>query len=129
MQNVGYHTNLDGAFSAILQTAIQAGEAPKALVVISDGEIDRYSCNPVLANDIVEKWTVEYARRGLVAPKLIMWNVESRGSRFVAKSNNPNVAFVSGSSASTFKELTTLINEDAMTAMTKILTKPQFTWK
>jgi len=129
MQNVGYHTNLDGAFSAILQTAVQAGEAPKALVVISDGEIDRYSRNPVLASNIVEKWTVEYARRGLVAPKLIMWNVESRGSRFVAKSNNPNVAFVSGSSASTFKELTTLINEDAMTAMTKILTKPQFTWK
>ena len=65
----------------------------------------------------------------LVAPKLIMWNVESRGSRFVGKSINPFVSYVSGSSASTFKELTTLINEDAVTAMKKILSRPAFQWK
>ena len=129
MKHVGYNTNLDGAFKAIFETAVRAGSAPAALVVISDGEIDKFYRDPRLANDIVEKWRIEYARVGLVAPKLIMWNVESRGSRFVGKSINPFVSYVSGSSASTFKELTTLINEDAVTAMKKILSRPAFQWK
>lgn len=129
MKHVGYNTNLDGAFKAIFETAIKAGSAPAALVVISDCEIDKFYRDPRLANDIVEKWRIEYARVGLVAPKLIMWNVESRGSRFVGKSTNPFVSYVSGSSASTFKELTTLINEDAVTAMKKILSRPAFQWK
>ena len=129
MKHVGYNTNLDGAFKAIFEIAVKAGSAPAALVVISDGEIDKFYRDPRLANDIVEKWRIEYARVGLVAPKLIMWNVESRGSRFVGKSTNPFVSYVSGSSASTFKELTTLINEDAVTAMKKILSHPAFQWK
>ncbi len=65
----------------------------------------------------------------MVAPKLIMWNVESRGSRYLGKKENPGIAYISGSSASSFKELATLISMDAVTAMTRILTKPQFQWK
>jgi hypothetical protein len=65
----------------------------------------------------------------MTAPKLIMWNVESRGSRFIAKKDNIGVSYISGSSAATFKELATLISMDAVTAMTRILTKPAFQWK
>lgn len=128
LQNCGYNTNLDGAFDAIYRTAVRAGEAPEALVIISDGEIDNFARR----NDcesIVAKWQKTYAQSGLIAPKLIMWNVCSRGDRFLDKKGNPGIAYVSGCSASTFKELTTLITMDAVTAMTEILTKPQFSWK
>lgn len=128
MSHVGYNTNLDGAFDAIFRTAVNCGEAPEALVIISDGEIDSF-CSRRDVDSIVEKWQRKYAERGLVAPKLIMWNVCSRGNRFISKAGNPGIAYVSGSSAATFKELTTLITMDAVTAMTEILTKPQFCWK
>lgn len=128
MQHVGFNTNLDGAFDAIFRTAKNAGEAPDALVIISDGEIDCFASRNNVEN-IVEKWQRIYANAGLVAPKLIMWNVESRGNRFLGKYTNPGIAYVSGSSASTFKELTTLISMNAIEAMTTILTKPQFSWK
>jgi phosphatidate phosphatase APP1 len=58
-----------------------------------------------------------------------MWNVASRGSRYLAKKDDVGIAYISGSSASTFKELTTLIAMDAVTAMKMILSKPQFQWK
>lgn len=128
MSHVGYNTNLDGAFDAIFRTAVKCGEAPEALVIISDGEIDSF-CSRRDVDSIVEKWQRKYAEYGLVAPKLIMWNVCSHGNRFISKAGNPGIAYVSGSSAATFKELTTLITMDAVTAMTEILTKPQFCWK
>ena len=128
MKHVGYNTNLDGAFDAIYRTAVQAGEAPEALVIISDGEIDAFASRGQV-DSIVEKWQKTYAKAGLVAPKLIMWNVCSRGNRFISKCGNPGIAYVSGSSAATFKELTTLITMDSVEAMTKILTRPQFCWK
>lgn len=125
---VGYNTNLDKALAAIYTKAVRCGDAPTALVVISDGEIDLY-CRNNNVGDIVTRWQEKYAKAGLVAPKLILWNVESRGQKYLGKANNPGVAFISGSSASTFKELTTLISMDAVAAMVAILTKPQFCWR
>ena len=129
----GYNTNLDLAFRKIYDLAVKAGEAPDALIVISDSEIDNYAYNlkrqGTSFEDISQKWQRIYEQVGLRAPKLILWNVESRGNRFLAKSTDPNVAFISGSSAATFKELGTLIDNDAVTAMTEILSRPQYQWK
>ena len=125
---VGYNTNLDKAFEVIYRKAVECGDVPEALVVISDMEIDRYSRNNS-CEDIVTKWQNIYTRAGLVAPKLILWNVESRGSKSLAKKDNLGVSFISGSSAAAFRDLTTLITMDAVTAMKEILSKPQFCWK
>lgn len=128
MQHVGFNTNLDLALAKIFDIARESGDVPSALVVISDGEIDNYARNHDV-NNIVEKWQAKYAQYGMTAPKLIMWNVESRGSRYLAQKENIGIAYISGSSASAFKELSTLISMDAVTAMTRILTKPAFQWK
>lgn len=128
MRHVGFNTDLDLALKKIFDIARQSGDVPSALVVISDGEIDSY-CHYHDVNGIAEKWQAKYAEYGMTAPKLIMWNVESRGSRFIAKKDNIGVSYISGSSAATFKELATLISMDAVTAMTRILTKPAFQWK
>lgn len=129
----GYNTDLDKAFQTIYSMARKCGEAPEALVVISDGEIDCY-CDRLVRSgtcleDIVEKWQRKYAEVGLTAPRLVMWNVESRGSRFIAPKSNTGVSYISGSSAATFRELTTLITMNAVEAMMAILTKPAFCWK
>lgn len=133
MKHVGYNTNLDLAFQKIYEVASVEHDAPSALIVISDGEIDAYASRLRRSGssfeDIVQKWQRKYASIGLEAPKLIMWNVASRGDRYIGTKENKGVAYISGSSAAAFKELTTLITYDAMTAMVEILSKPQFQWK
>lgn len=133
LSHEGLNTDLDRALAEIYNLARECGEAPEALVVISDGEIDSYRRRLERSNssfeDIATKWQRKYAEIGLNAPKIIMWNVASRGDRFIAKKSNRGVAYVSGSSAATFKELTTLITKDAVTAMIEILSRPAFQWK
>lgn len=133
LQHVGYNTNLNGAFEAVYREAKKVGVAPKALVVISDGEIDnflsRLDRNGTCVDDIIDVWDKKYKAIGLRAPKVIMWNVASRGQKYLGRKGCTGVSFVSGSSASSFKELTNLIDNDAVTAMLKILSKPQFQWK
>ena len=132
MSHEGYNTDLDLAFQRIYDIAEREYDAPSALIVISDGEIDTYAQRLRRAGSsfesIAEKWQAKYASIGLKAPKLIMWNVASRGDRFIDGKENRGVAYVSGSSAATFKELTTLISQDVMTAMKEILSRPQFSW-
>lgn len=133
MSHEGFNTNLDLAFQCIYDIAKREHDAPSALIVISDGEIDCYAQRLRRAGSsfesIAEKWQAKYAEIGLKAPKLIMWNVASRGDHFIDGKENRGVAYVSGSSAATFKELTTLISQDAMTAMKEILSRPAFQWK
>lgn len=126
--HVGYSTNLEGALAAVLEQGKKCHDVPRALVVISDGEIDRFlGWNNI--DTLITKWERQFAMAGLDFPKVIMWNVASRGNRFIDDMYNPKLAFVSGSSAATFKELTTLITKDAFSAMVEILSKPAFCWK
>ena len=103
--DVGYNTNLEAAFHHILAHAIanhvSNDEMPKALVVVSDMEIDRYIRYRGL--DFVETMKRKFVSCGYTMPKLICWNVEARNDTFLSKS--PDVICVSGQSASTFREL------------------------
>ena len=103
--DVGYNTNLEAAFNYILQHAISNHvsdeELPKALVVVSDMEIDRYMRQNKM--DFVDAMRAKFARHGYTLPKLILWNVEARNDTFLSKQED--VLCVSGQSASTFREL------------------------
>ena len=103
--DVGYNTNLEAAFNYILQHAISNRvsdeELPKALVVVSDMEIDRYMRQNKM--DFVDAMRAKFARYGYTLPKLILWNVEARNDTFLTKQED--VLCVSGQSASTFREL------------------------
>lgn len=125
-EEVGYNTNLDGMLEAVFDMAVKAQESPEALLIISDCEIDRFNYDPHNYEDIVEKWTKQYKENGLVMPKLIFWNVEARQNTFLSKHTNPYVSFVSGCSASTFSNLTQLIDLSAYEAMRAILDKYEF---
>lgn len=108
---IGYSTNLMKAFEKILSHAMQnqisPEDMPKALIVVSDMEIDHYF-RPNARWDFLQVLRKKFADYGYELPKLVMWNVQARQDTFL--SNSQNVLFVSGQSASTFKQLCTNLN-------------------
>lgn len=128
--DVGYNTNLDLAFEQIYSVAARTRQVPKALVVISDGEIDRWNRpGDNYCASIAEKWSRKYAAIDLKAPKLILWNCEARGQNKFLAQTHENVAYCSGQSAGTFKNLIDLIEHSAYDAMVRVLSKPEFSWQ
>ena len=126
--DVGYSTNLDRAFQYILDHAlehhIKNDDMPKALVVISDMEIDPYFRGR-RNMDFVQKWVEEFARFGYTCPKLVMWNVEARNDTFLSQSDD--VVLVSGQSASTFHNLCqSLCGKTAWDFMCEVLNDPMY---
>ena len=112
---VGYSTNLEKAFLAILETAVNyevpKNEMPKALVVISDMEIDKYM-RPGRHWDFLDVMRKRFAFYGYNLPKIVMWNVNARKDTVLSQSED--VIFISGQSASSFKSLCQ--NLDGITA-------------
>ena len=112
---VGYSTNLEKAFLAVLETAVNYrvpnSEMPKALVVISDMEIDKYM-RPGRHWDFLDVMRKRFASYGYALPKIVMWNVNARKDTVLSQSED--VIFISGQSPSSFKALCQ--NLDGITA-------------
>ena len=125
---VGYSTNLERAFMYILDTAIENNvkpeEMPKALVVVSDMEINPFFRGKGL--DFLEEMTRRFRNAGYTMPKVLFWNVEGRNSTFHAKSTNPNVVFASGYSASAFTSIIKGITKTAYEVMRDTLMDAQY---
>ena len=108
---VGYSTNLMKGMQEILRVAIAnrvpKNEMPKALLVLSDMEIDSYF-RPNARFDFMDTLEAKFRAAGYECPKLIMWNINTRNDTFL--SNREDVVLVSGQSASTFKNLVRALN-------------------
>ena len=126
MQNVGYNTNLDGALEEIFRVATMENDAPEALLIVSDNEIDYFISHNPSWEDIVQKWVKMYHEVGLECPKIIFWNCVSRQNTYLARHNNPYVGFVSGVSAGTFANLSQLIDLTPYESMKAILDQYEF---
>lgn len=124
---VSYNTDLDAAMRVIFEVAVASGEAPAALLIVSDGEVDRYATSGIF-DSIASKWAKKYKEAGLTPVKIISWNVAARNGTVLAPASD-NVAYVSGSSAGNFRELGNLITMSAYESMVKILTRNEFSWK
>ena len=126
-RHVGYSTNLEAAFDAILSTAVRTkcpqADLPKALVIISDMEIDRWNGGSLT---FTEEMRNRFADAGYEMPKLVYWNVDSRKDTFLASKNDPNTILVSGQSASTFKNLIRGIDLSAYEIMVQTLNDPRY---
>ena len=109
---VGYSTNLMKAMDEILRVAVvnrvSESELPKAMLVLSDNEIDRYF-RPSANWDFMDTLEAKFRAAGYRhCPKLIMWNINARHDTFL--SNREDVVLVSGQSASAFKNLVRALN-------------------
>ena len=125
--HVGYSTNLEAAFDAILSTAVRnrcpQSDLPKALVIISDLEIDYWDGGSLTFTEEMRK---RFADAGYEMPKLVYWNVDSRNDTFLASKNDQNTILVSGQSASTFKNLIKGIDLSAFEIMVQTLNDPRY---
>lgn len=103
--DIGYNTNLEAAFNYILSNAtynnVSNEDMPKALVVISDMEIDRYMRGRGLG--FIDTMKEKFMAHGYELPKLVLFNVEARNDTFLSQSQD--VINISGQSISTFKHL------------------------
>ena len=121
-------TNLTGAMRKILHDAVSNSvapeEMPKALVVISDMEIDAAQRWGSDKWDYADALAEEFERAGYTMPKLIFWNVNSRNDTFLTK--NKNTLLVSGQSPSTFRSVLKSINKTAYEAMLEVLNDPMY---
>jgi hypothetical protein len=112
---VGYSTNLEAGFKAILDTAkyhkVPASQMPKAMVVISDMEINKYM-RPGRHWDFLDVQRARFEAAGYKLPKIVMWNVNARNDTVLSQSED--VIFISGQSPSSFKALCQ--NLDGVTA-------------
>lgn len=126
-RHVGYNTNLEAAFDEILSTAVRTkcpqADLPKALVIISDLEIDYWNGGSLTFTEEMRK---RFADAGYEMPKLVYWNVDSRKDTFLASKNDPNTILVSGQSASTFKNLIKGIDLSAFEIMVQTLNDPRY---
>lgn len=126
-KDVGYSTDLELAFEVILDTAIRTKcpqeDLPKALVIISDMEINAWHGGSLTFTEEMRK---RFATVGYEMPKLVYWNVDSRKDTFLASKNDPNAILVSGQSASTFKNLIKGIDLSAFEIMEATLSDERY---
>jgi hypothetical protein len=118
----GMNTNLEAALMKILSVAVENNvpttEMPKAIVIISDMEIDACaSRNWSFYDEMVRR----YEAQGYTIPNIIFWNVDARHDTFLVDGNRKGVQLVSGQSASTFKNVLSSIGKTPYQAMIDVL--------
>lgn len=126
--NVGYSTNLRAAFESLLDIAtknhISQEDMPKAIVVITDMEIDSHC----IKSDwlFYDHMAARFAQCGYTIPNVVFWNVNSRHDVFQNDSKRNGVQLVSGQSASTFKNLVECLDMTPEEAMLKVINSERY---
>ena len=117
------NTNLEAAFDKVLTTALKNNvpyeQMPKAIIVISDMEID--SCSDIRHWTFYDKMKAKFDSAGYEIPNIVFWNVSSRHDVFHAQSDYKGVQLASGQSASTFKSILECMGYSPYEAMVKVL--------
>lgn len=126
--DVGYSTNLEKGFMAILDVAVKTKcpqeDLPKSLIVISDMEIDCFRSPSRWG--FLDTMRKRFAAAGYKMPAVVMWNVNARNDTFHAPAIDPDVQFISGSSVSAFKSIVGGIGKTAYELMEMTLNDPRY---
>ena len=121
----GMNTNLCAAFEHVLNVAMEnhvpAEEMPKALVVISDMEIDACTRGDSRDWTFYDVMAARFAEQGYQLPNIVFWNVNSRHDIFHADSTKKGVQLVSGSSPSAFRNVVKCIGMNPVEMMEEVI--------
>ena len=121
------NTDLKAAFEKILHIAVTnrtpADEMPRAIVVVSDMEIDQCGNREWTFYD---QMTRKFASYGYTIPNVIFWNVNSRSDVFHADRDRKGVQLVSGQSVTTFKQLMTCIDCTPVEMMNRVINSERY---
>ena len=117
------NTDLVAAFRKVLDVArknnLANADLPKAIVVISDMEID--AADGRCRGDFLSDQRTLYNHYGYDLPKIVFWNVSARKDTFLADGNRPGVELASGQSASTFRNILKSVSTTPYEAMLEVL--------
>lgn len=121
------NTDLKAAFDKVLNIAeknqIPQEEMPKAIVVISDMEIDN-SGNREWS--FYDKMAAKFAKHGYVIPNIIFWNVNSRHDVFHADRTKKGVQLASGQSVTVFKQILQNLGYNPVEAMENTINSERY---
>jgi len=121
------NTNLQAAFDHVLEIAVMnhvpTEDMPKALIVISDMEIDHCGDEDWT---FYEKMANRYRAFGYRIPNIIFWNVDSRHDIFHTDKSRAGVQLASGQSAAVFRQVMQCVGMDPVEAMEKIINSERY---
>lgn len=125
--NWDMNTDLKAAFEKVLDIAeknnVPQEEMPKAIVVISDMEID-YCGNKDWA--FYDKMANKFQKAGYVIPNIIFWNVASRHDVFHADAKRKGVQLASGQSVTVFKQVLQNLGYNPIEAMENTINSERY---
>ena len=125
--NFGMSTDLKAAFEKVLDIAeknnVSQEEMPKAIVVISDMEID-YCGNKDWS--FYDKMSRKFQKAGYVIPNVIFWNVYSRHDLFHADATRKGVQLASGQSVTVFKQVLQNLGYNPIEAMENTINSERY---
>lgn len=123
----GGNTNLKAAFEKVLDISeknnVSQEEMPKAIVVISDMEIDYCGDKNWSFYDKMEK---KFQKAGYVIPNVIFWNVYSRHDLFHADATRKGVQLASGQSVTVFKQVLQNLGYNPIEAMENTINSERY---
>ncbi len=123
----GMSTDLKAAFEKVLDIAeknnVSQEEMPKAIVVISDMEID-YSGNKDWS--FYDKMASKFQKAGYIIPNVIFWNVNSRHDVFHADGTKKGVQLASGQSVTVFKQVLQNLGYNPIETMENIINSERY---
>lgn len=123
----GGNTNLKAAFEKVLDIAeknnVSQEEMPKAIVVISDMEIDYCGDKNWSFYDKMES---KFRKAGYVIPNIIFWNVNSRHDVFHADATRKGVQLASGQSVTVFKQVLQNLGYNPIEAMENTINSERY---
>ena len=126
--NWGNNTDLEIAFERVLEIAekhkIPQEEMPKAIVVISDMEID--SCTEDYGWTFYDNAARAFREKDYVIPNIIFWNVNSRHDVFHADSRRKGVQLASGQSVTVFKQILQNLGYNPVEAMENTINSERY---
>ena len=121
------NTDLKAAFERVLEIAEKHNtpqeEMPKAIVVISDMEID---CCGNREWSFYDKMANKFRKAGYVIPNIIFWNVNSRHDVFHADHDRKGVQLASGQSVTVFKQILQNLGYNPVEAMENTINSERY---
>ena len=121
------NTDLRAAFERVLEIAeknkIPQEEIPKAIVVISDMEIDNCGNREW---SFYDKMANKFRKAGYVIPNIIFWNVNSRHDVFHADKSRKGVQLASGQSVTVFKQILQNLGYNPVEAMENTINSERY---
>lgn len=123
----GFKASLKSALEKVLDIAeknnVSQEEMPKAIVVISDMEIDYCGNKKWTFYDKMEK---KFRKAGYIIPNIIFWNVDSRHDVFHADATRKGVQLASGQSVTVFKQVLQNLGYNPIEAMENTINSERY---